>query len=341
MRYVPAGVFICGLAAAVYLWSVTIVGPTVVGEVEAPQALATAGRAGVVTNLLVTPFQIVKKGDPVAEIIVTDARFISSQVADLRSKIAQSQLEINSIIGRERLSFDFQALSIATMRNRADLAAARAELPTVEAALKRNEEAFKEKVLAYNEYELSLRLRDSTKARIEELERLVTESESRLKMVEPASGLTNTGGALREALRKLEFERQEAVTSLAEHEILRAPIDGIIGKILKRDGENVAAGEPVLTIHGMEADRIVAYLRQGTPLPTKGAQVRVRCRSIAREEAMAKVEEIGFRYEPITNQALLRPGLFFETGMPIGVTMPPALKSILRPGELVDLALDP
>ena len=344
MRFVPAGVFICGIAAAVYLWSITVVGPTLIGEVSPVQSLVVTPDAGNITNLLVKPFQIVKAGDPIVEISGSSVRLMTGNVQDLRNRIAMSQLEIRSIVDRERVAFDYQSLRISTFKYRADLAEAKAALPTVEGAFERNQKAWDEKVLSYNEYELSLRERDSMRARITELETLVNDAESRLKQIEhAAAGFTNvfSKASLPDVISKLDDERKELEESRRDSLVLRAPIDGIVGNILCQKGQTVMAGDIIMTIHAMEADRIVAFVRQGTPLPTKGSQVRVRCRSQAREEALSRVEEIGFRYEPITNQSLLRPGLLYETGMPIGVTMPPALKSLLRPGELVDLALEP
>jgi multidrug resistance efflux pump len=345
IRFVPAGVFICGLVSAVYLWSITVVGPTMVGEVQAMQALVRTPQAGILTNVLVSPFQIVKAGDPVAEIIVTDVRASSSRVQELRSEVALSQLEINSYLDQERILFDYSSLNMNTLRFRADLAAARAQMPTVEAALQRNQELLEAKVLAFSEYELSLRLRNSLKAWIAELERLVSESEAQLKLVGPlATSFTNAParGNLADPLARLKSERDRSETLRHATTLLRAPIDGMVGSIVRSAGENIPEGDPVLTIHAMEGQRILAYLRQGQMLtPTKGTPVRVRCRSRAREEALAEVQEIGFRFEVITNLALIRPGMSFESGMPISVSMPAPLRSLLRPGELVDLALEP
>src|SRR5206468_584937 len=122
--------------------------------------------------------------------------------------------------------------------------------------------------------------------------------------------------------------------------ILRAPSDGVITEIYHRDGENVQGGDLIVAIQAIEPSRIVTYLRQGlNETPKRGEQVMVRCRSRAREEAAAKIDDIGFRYEPITNHALMRPGVPFELGMPVSMSIPASLKSILKPGEIVDLTI--
>jgi multidrug resistance efflux pump len=320
-----------------------VIGPTLVGEVEAVQASVTTPDAGYVTNLFVRPMQLVKAGEPIAEIVSTDARLMSSQVQDLRSRIAMSQLEINSMMDRERIAFDFQALSMNTLRFRADLAAARAELPTLEAGLQRAEQGWKDRVVPYNDYQLAVLMRDSVKARVAELEKLVADAEKGIAGAASTAGsFTNFAAAssLPDAIKRLTAQR-EGVDEVRRAPItLRAPIDGTIGSIMRRAGENVLAGEIVVTIHSLTGDRITTFLRQGVfDTPKPGTPVTVRCRTRAREEGKAKVEDIGYRYEMITNQALLRPGVIFERGMPVGITMPDSLRSILRPGELVDLAI--
>ena len=57
MRFLPIGVFLAALVAAFFLWQQAVVGPTMVGSVEAIQTMVTAPTAGQVTNLLVHQYQ--------------------------------------------------------------------------------------------------------------------------------------------------------------------------------------------------------------------------------------------------------------------------------------------
>jgi len=122
--------------------------------------------------------------------------------------------------------------------------------------------------------------------------------------------------------------------------IMRAPMDGVVGAIFHRDGESVQQGDTVLSVHAIEPTRIVGYLRQGfSETPKRGTSVMVRSRSRGRPQALAKIEEIGYRYEAITNQALMRPGVPHEFGMPIAISIPDSLRTKLVPGEIVELAM--
>jgi multidrug resistance efflux pump len=342
MRVLPGVAFLCALVAAFYFWNQAVIGPTMVGEVEAVQTPVRTTENGNVTNLLVRPFQLVKAGEPLCEIDLSDIRVYNSQLQELRGRISLSQLEFEATTDRERLAFDYWNLSMNTLRFRADLAAAKAQLPSVEDLVLRNEKGMKEQVISVDIYQSSLRQRDALRAQIAELERLVTEAEGQLKVAAATAGVfTNysIGQDLPEAMKVLELERKK-LEIRREPTILRAPIDGMVGQIVRQSGEVVRDGDTVLTVHALVGRRILTYVRQGAEAPLKGSKVTVRCRSRKREEAVSNVEEIGFRYEPITNHALIRPGVPFEMGMPVAVQMPPTLATVLRPGEVVDLTFE-
>jgi multidrug resistance efflux pump len=315
-----------------------------IGEVESIQTFVRAPNAGQVTNLMVRQYQLVKKDQPIAEFVSADFRAVTSQVQDLRSRIAMESLQVTAILDRDRLGYHFQSMAMETLRVRADLASSEAELPLAEAAFERAERGFKEQVVPYNDYEVALRTRDSLRAKIVELKRLVKDAEAHL-----AEAAKNVGsykeegsmGKLSEALQTLTDTRVELDKQRSVPVVLRAPMDGVVAEILHRDGENVQPGDVIVTIHAVEPSRIVTYIRQGMiPHPLKrGEEVTVRCRSRSREQAVSRIEDIGFRYEPITNHALMRPGVPFELGMPVGVSIPASLRPILKPGEVVDLAI--
>lgn len=343
MRILPIAMFVVALAAAGKLWQQAVVGPTMVGSVESIQTFVKAPSAGQVTNLLVRQYQVVKKGDPIAEFVSSDFRAMTSQVQDLRSRVAMAQLDVTAILDRDRLNYHYQSVEMNTFRVRADLAAAEAELPVVEAAFDRAERGWKDKVVPYNDYEVALRTRDAMRAKIGELRRLVKDAEQHLADVAKNIGSHKDDGSmnrLSDTLSSIADTRQELERARALPMVLTAPIDGVVGDIMHRPGENMQPGDVIVTVQAVEPSRIVTYIRQGAlNAPKAGDEVRIRCRTHEREEAIAKIQDIGFRYEPITNHALMRPGVPFEVGMPVGVAIPESLRPILKPGEIVDLAI--
>jgi multidrug resistance efflux pump len=120
---------------------------------------------------------------------------------------------------------------------------------------------------------------------------------------------------------------------------LRAPIDGIVTAILRRPGETVVQGEPIVIITATVPEKIVGYLRQPFPLePQVGMEVQVRSNSRARSIGTAQLTRVGQHFEPIVNP-VLHPLPTPEVGLPIEVSMPAGLT--LRPGELVSLVIKP
>ena len=68
-------------------------------------------------------------------------------------------------------------------------------------------------------------------------------------------------------------------------------------------------------------------------------KVRIRTRAMKREEAEGLIASIGGQFETITNSVLTRPGFPSEVGLPIAISIPPAIKTAIRPGELVELSI--
>jgi hypothetical protein len=119
---------------------------------------------------------------------------------------------------------------------------------------------------------------------------------------------------------------------------LTAPIDAVVSIVHRRGGENVLAGEPIVTLSALRGDRVVAFLRQPLNLePTTNTLVEVRSRSLERAIGQGRVVAVGTQMEPILPQLL--PGRSNpnvpEYGLPILVSLPPEVPA--RPGEIVDL----
>ena len=137
---------------------------------------------------------------------------------------------------------------------------------------------------------------------------------------------------------------EEAKLKLMEEQLkpvpLVSPIAGIVSLVLRRSGETVVAGEPILRITATRPDRIRGFIRQ--PLlfePKVGMMVEVRTRGDSRKTAQAKITNVGTAMEPLTPSLIsamhLPPAPVPEPGLRIEIAMPAGLN--LRPGEFVDV----
>jgi len=114
-----------------------------------------------------------------------------------------------------------------------------------------------------------------------------------------------------------------------------------VSVVHRLSGEAVQAGEPILTISGMRAEKIVAYVRQPMQQrPQVGMTVEVRSRSEGRMAGRGEVLSVGGQLEPIlpelrVHRASTVPEV--EYGLPVLLTVPQELGLI--PGEIVDLVV--
>src|SRR5688500_5451925 len=107
IRFLPLLVFICTVGSITYIWREHVTPPTLVAHVEPVFAYVRTSGDCIVTNLLVEPYQPVRKGDTIAEVIITDTRRFDAQYQMLRSQLSLVQLELGAVLDRDRLALDY------------------------------------------------------------------------------------------------------------------------------------------------------------------------------------------------------------------------------------------
>lgn len=116
---------------------------------------------------------------------------------------------------------------------------------------------------------------------------------------------------------------------------LTAPVSGTIAAVYRWPGQNVRAGEPIMTIAATGARYIVSYVRQEVRFrPEAGMPVDVRLRLAGARTFTSKVERVGPQIELVPEHQRRDPRLL-EWGLPVRIAVPPDLT--IRPGELVDV----
>jgi multidrug resistance efflux pump len=342
----PAIVVVCTLVVIVFLWREHVSPPTLIAEAEPIRAYVISPDAGMITNLLVTRFQPVKRGDIIARVISSDNRRLDMQVQLLRSQISLSQLQLGALIDRDRLAFDYHDLRSEYLRQQVELATAQAEL---EPARRDYELALQLQgtnifgVYSQQEVDFFARAYFPLKAKVEQTTTFVQELETKLEQTRSlgefvASAVQNS--SFGQAMADLDKQRQMLEALQAEPLALEAPMDGIVTTIHRQEGENIVAGEPLVTISATYSERLVGYLRQPLPFqPEEGMKVVVRTRSAKRQIAESHIAAVGAQFEVITNVALMRPNAMLEVGLPLAINMPQALQAFVRPGEPLEVTI--
>ncbi|MDX1953062.1 MAG: hypothetical protein SFY81_12850 [Verrucomicrobiota bacterium] len=341
VRFLPVIVFSGTLAIAIYLWSISVNPSTLLGEVEIVQSEIISPESAVLTNLFVERYQVVKAGEVLAELISTDTRVAGTEMSTLRTRLSLRDFQTGAILNRERTAFDYNAMKVEYLAHKIDLADYEAQLSIADALVERLKNGVGDQVISQNEYALELQRRDALRARAETTRSLLEEMNLRLL---PSAYVTNTFSLAAE-LQLEDFmqdlrEEEERLDDITHRKIvLRAPYDCVVARIHRRNGENLIAGEPIITLNATKAEKIIGYLRQPLPIiPAEGMQVQIRTRSLQRTEVVSSIAQVGRTYEVITNLSLLRPGFSQEVGLPIAVHVPAALATLL-PGEIVELTL--
>lgn len=372
----PALVFLCVLGATLVTWR-RYAGPSqLVGEVEAIHAAVSVPQAGLIRELHVDLLQRVSAGQTLAVLVLTDPRVLAARLDVSRSRLSLLRDNLDVRLRQENHQLSVLQLRLNWFSQRAELASLKARRSFYESELSRQaqlmawlrdraaltesrigavprpskddaepggnprswvlEGAGLERVA---DYQIAKRDLESLDAEVAEKTRLVEEIGATLEVIAarvsaPADDLP---APIKEAVALEETELkhlEEQVKPVA----LVASMDGVVSAVSRRAGENVMAGETILTLSAVRSDRVVAYLRQPLNLAVRtNMSVEVRSRSLRRESGFGRVLAIGTQIEPILPQLLPKTSATrdSEFGLPILVSLPPGLPVV--GGEVVDL----
>jgi multidrug resistance efflux pump len=332
VNIIPGLAFAAVLVTTIWLWGKNLANPTVMGQAESIVSDVASPKSGRIAQLNVALFQEVKAGDIIAVVDATDPRVLSNTLAVIRAEMALIRAEAGLDMGDRIRLAEFRML---WMENRAELAAARAQLAYAESEFSRQQTLFDQKLEKESVYEYTRRDRDQLLSLVEEKATAVATAEKALKELDPA---TSNSPAIQLALAVAEQKLQLAEAQL-QPIILTAPIGGRISRLEKLAGATVVAGDDIATIANPTAERIVGYLSQPLRIePKVGMRAEIRCRGLVRNVGEARITQIGPRIEAFDAPLRVRGmGAAQERGLPIIMSVPPNLS--VRPGEIVDIRL--
>jgi HlyD family secretion protein len=342
-RWLPVVIFVAALAGVALLWRDHTISRVIVGQAEPVLSNVSCYKPGLVAELTVERFQRIKKGDPIAKIMVTEPRILASSLAVIQAEIESLRANMRPVAVQQHNAMDYDQLQLDWMKERTQLATARVNLELASTDFHRTEELFKDKIVSARVYDQAKASRDRLVSEVDNLQKLVEEGEKNLQMLQ----LTNSKEISSISVDPLHaaIAVQESKLHLTEAELspiaVLAPIDGIVSTIFHRAGESITAGQPIVAVATLNPVRIVGYLR--TPIgeePKPGMTVEVRTRGVPRTAGPAHVVEVGTQLEAVP-ATLVGPMKLAATelGLPVEISLPERLK--IRAGELVDIVLLP
>ncbi len=335
LRHVPVIVYFAGVALVIYLWNTQWMPINFTGEVQAPIATISSPVAGVLVEVSVRQFDHVRKGQVLGRVILPPETTLAN-LAAIRADLMVMRTRM--ALDQQRNSEGYQQLRVDQLDQKVALAIARSRLRFAESNLVREATLFQEKMGSQVTYETALDYRDSLNAEIAERTQLVEQMDQVLTSLK-ADGAPSADASVLDSVEAAIKAQAEQARQQTET-VLRSPIDGRVTKQLRGEGENIASGEALLLVAADRPENIVGFVRQ--PLgfqPQIGDRVVVRTRGRGRQEAEARVLEVGARLEMFTQPLRIRGyDASLERGLPVLISLPDGLA--LHPGELVDLAID-
>ena len=132
IRFLPLIVFACTVGSIFYIWREHVTPPNLVAHVEPVMTYVRVSDDCVVTNLMVEIYQPVRKGDTIAEVVITDNRRLDADFQMLRSQLSLVQLELGTLLDKDRLALDYYGMRNDYQTELRLLKEAEAELPQAE-----------------------------------------------------------------------------------------------------------------------------------------------------------------------------------------------------------------
>jgi len=340
----PYLAFFGAVVVTAFAWR-NYVGPSaLVGEVEMVRTIVSATQPSRLTQLRVGTLDRVTTGQPVAELVAADPRYLEAQAALSRARLEFIRVTVEPKIRRENNQINFTQLRFDWLKARVELATFRAQLAFAEAEADRFSRLSRitngTPFVSARDLQLAQRDLDSLRTQISEQGKLVDEISTTIDKLGPDDKKLDEDlpASIRAALA-VEQKALESIETQLNPTVLLAPMDGFVSMVHRRAGESVLPGEPILTISGTRAEKIVAFLRQPVRVDTRaGMSIEIRSRSHQRGCAVGQILQVGGQMEPILSELMpLRTGgsVVVEYGLPILVSVPPELGLI--PGEIVDL----
>lgn len=336
IKVIPALVFAVTGVVVAQLWSDRVVSANLQGLVVGARAEVGSPQGGVLSQLAVDRFQHVTAGTVVGQVITTDPKILAAQLSVVLAEVEMIRQGLGPVDNLRRDQLDRSTLDMNLMSDRIALASARIEQARLDREHDRVAHLQAEGLSSIDEYDRLRTERDRLALEIDERESLIETMTAQLARMDSQPGFSHPGAPLAAALRMQE-ERLRLIEAELTPIAITAPIDGRISRVMRRNGETVVAGEPIVVVHSMEPEYVLGFLPHPLRIePEPGMRVVVRSRSTNRAEYEGEIVVVGAQIEamdelqnPTTNQ--------LQTGLPVKISL--SDETNLRPGEVVEMKL--
>lgn len=336
IKGVPVFVFLVTGVIAFQLWSGRVSSANLQGVVVGATAEIRSPQGGILFELHVDPFQPVSAGTVVGRVMTTDPQVLAARLAVVMAEVEMMRHGMGPMDNLRRNELNRNTLDMDLMRDRIELASARIEQERVNREYDRIARLRESDLVTEDEYDRIRTERDRLALEITEKDILISSMTDGLAQANHGDAASVGDAPLTAAIRMQEERLRLIEAELMPVEIV-TPIDGMVSGVVRRRGETVTAGEPIVVVQSPRLDYVVGYLPHPLRIdPEPGMRVVVRSRSTNRAEYEGEVVAVGAQVGTMDGLQV-HPTQFLPTGLPIKVTLNG--EASIRPGEVVDMTL--
>jgi multidrug resistance efflux pump len=347
VKALPILTFAAAVVVCVAIWTHHVSPASLLGQAVSAQANISSPRPGLLVLVKGGVDQPVRAGETIATVLTSPPRLLEASLAVIQAEAELIRLGMSPLADADRNELNLERLKLDLLQQRTALALARIQLDYAHSEYRRIEalRLMASPIASDSDLAIATRDRDRARREVEQLEQTVADLGAALKRFEASFPLATAEG--RESATRKAIEARQRQLEVVEAQLgpmeLTAPIDGVITTVLRRAGETVTAGEPILTLVSTNISGIVAYLPQNSSLPVAvGMDAEVRRRARDRTIGLGQVTRVSAYYAPIPPLLQWSPlpnGQTNAIGLPLWVNVPPGMS--LLPGEVVGIRLLP
>lgn len=340
IRVLPVLIFLIAGFIVFLLWDQRVQTPDFSGRVLGDAAVLIAPANGYLTEIKAAHFGQAEAGEIVFTLNRIHPEELAAMLAKNQAEIRQLRVSQSPLTPLHRAYVDYLGLQLDLLELQRDLATGQAALQFLQREEIRTRSLFERGLLDESTYENTLRQLREAEAETEATARALEKTQTQLNEL-PSTvrfGQAETTETMEAALSVLEADTRLIQAAYGPTRI-RAPLAGIIRMHRLHEGQFVNQGDTLATIQAAEPMLIEGFLRQPLPvIPQTGMAVEIRSRGVQSARYRASITAVGSAIMPIAAD-MQRPGLSFESGLPVEIALPPEIRDQFIPGEIVDIRL--
>lgn len=337
VKALPVAVFVATAVVVAWLWSERAATTNLTGAVVGARAEVRSPQPGVLAHLALRRFQQVNAGDTIAQVVPKEMRALEARLAVVVADMELVRRGMGPMDNLQRNLMNRASLEADVVKQRIALAASTITKQRLEREYERARQLYAEQIITEEEHDRVKADLDIANMEIEAGSRLLEELLGRLEeMRAQFDAVRRPDGPVAAAIRRHEEELRLLEAEAAPFHLV-APISGMIGEILRENGETIVDGEPILTIRSERPDYVVGYIPHPLRIePREGMPVVIRSQGNRQRQFQGRIVTVGAQLEDMTEAQSLVTKLI-RMALPIQIEVEEGFS--LRPGEIVNVTI--